>query len=213
MAGSRCGGAVPLTSRPTGPLAPLVLVHPSCHPPARANENCRDALQCCPAQGLPRREVRRQAGELLDAVKLSAAARQRTSAYSGGMRRRLRQDAGWRRCGEGMCASCCLGRSSGCCGATAQRSALGRRLALAGCFSEAPPASCCRSVAIALLGDPLVVYLDEPTTGEGLGGQKRSSMLAAVHPAPAAEVCRALPPLLPDRHGSHQPPPRVGHHR
>jgi ABC-type multidrug transport system ATPase subunit len=54
--------------------------------------------------------VRRQAGELLDAVKLSAAARQRTSAYSGGMRRRL-------------------------------------------------------SVAIALLGDPLVVYLDEPTTG------------------------------------------------
>ncbi|KAL4859820.1 ABC transporter A family member 2 [Chlorella vulgaris] len=61
-------------------------------------------------KGLPMREVRRQAAELLEAVKLGPAANLRTSAYSGGMRRRL-------------------------------------------------------SVAIALLGDPLVVYLDEPTTG------------------------------------------------
>ncbi|EFN57675.1 hypothetical protein CHLNCDRAFT_57211 [Chlorella variabilis] len=61
-------------------------------------------------KGLPKAAVRRQAEELLDSVKLAAAARQRTAAYSGGMRRRL-------------------------------------------------------SVAIALLGDPLVVYLDEPTTG------------------------------------------------
>ena len=61
-------------------------------------------------KGLPVRQVTAQSAELLDAVKLTSASLQRTSTYSGGMRRRL-------------------------------------------------------SVAIALLGDPLLVYLDEPTTG------------------------------------------------
>lgn len=41
-------------------------------------------------QGLPKADAQRQAGELLEKVKLLAAARQRTAAYSGGMRRRLR---------------------------------------------------------------------------------------------------------------------------
>ena len=61
-------------------------------------------------KGLNRSEAARQAEELLENVKLTAAANLRTSSYSGGMRRRL-------------------------------------------------------SVAMSLLGDPLVVYLDEPTTG------------------------------------------------
>ena len=61
-------------------------------------------------KGLRKRELHAQAAELLESVKLTSAARTRTGAYSGGMRRRL-------------------------------------------------------SVALALLGDPLVVYLDEPTTG------------------------------------------------
>jgi ABC-type multidrug transport system ATPase subunit len=41
-------------------------------------------------QGLPRASVERQAEELLESVKLTAAATTRTAAYSGGMRRRLR---------------------------------------------------------------------------------------------------------------------------
>ena len=61
-------------------------------------------------KGLRKKEVLRQADELLESVKLVEAANIKTGAYSGGMRRRL-------------------------------------------------------SVAISLLGDPLVVYLDEPTTG------------------------------------------------
>lgn len=61
-------------------------------------------------KGLPKDDLRRQTEELLEQVRLTPAAGGRTSAYSGGMRRRL-------------------------------------------------------SVALALLGDPLVVFLDEPTTG------------------------------------------------
>jgi ABC-type multidrug transport system ATPase subunit len=61
-------------------------------------------------KGLRKKEVLRQADDLLESVKLVEAANIKTGAYSGGMRRRL-------------------------------------------------------SVAISLLGDPLVVYLDEPTTG------------------------------------------------
>ena len=41
-------------------------------------------------QGLPKGQVEQQVGELLAAVKLTSAGDQRTSAYSGGMRRRLR---------------------------------------------------------------------------------------------------------------------------
>ena len=41
-------------------------------------------------KGLPAADVRRQASQLLESVKLGPAARLRTSAYSGGMRRRLR---------------------------------------------------------------------------------------------------------------------------
>lgn len=51
---------------------------------------CPSLPPSLPLQGLPMREVRRQAAELLEAVKLGPAANLRTSAYSGGMRRRLR---------------------------------------------------------------------------------------------------------------------------
>ncbi|GAX81954.1 hypothetical protein CEUSTIGMA_g9382.t1 [Chlamydomonas eustigma] len=61
-------------------------------------------------KGIYWRHVGKEADDLLERVKLTYAGKQRTSAYSGGMKRRL-------------------------------------------------------SVAIALLGDPKIVYLDEPTTG------------------------------------------------
>lgn len=41
-------------------------------------------------KGMTVKETKMQAYDLLEAVKLTAAANQRTDAYSGGMRRRLR---------------------------------------------------------------------------------------------------------------------------
>eukprot|EP00878_Enallax_costatus_P039861 GHUV01045787.1.p1 GENE.GHUV01045787.1~~GHUV01045787.1.p1 ORF type:complete len:620 (+),score=148.94 GHUV01045787.1:439-2298(+) len=79
-------------------------------------------------KGVKFSQVRQQAAELLERVKLSHASRTRSGSYSGGMKRRL-------------------------------------------------------SVAIALLGDPKIVYLDEPTTGivvmSGISGPELS-MLSGV---------------------------------
>jgi len=73
--------------------------------------NGREHLQLyASVKGISWRDVVDESATLLEKVKLTYAAGQRTSAYSGGMKRRL-------------------------------------------------------SVAIALLGDPKIVYLDEPTTG------------------------------------------------
>ncbi len=77
----------PQQAPPGVPLLLQLWVHQSTHPVSTA-PSFRSP------QGLPKPDVRRQAGELLESVKLTGAAKQRTAAYSGGMRRRLRWGSG-----------------------------------------------------------------------------------------------------------------------
>lgn len=142
-------------------------------------------------QGLPKPDVRRQAGELLESVKLTGAARQRTAAYSGGMRRRLR----WGR--TGRCAW--LGSKFHC--ASALRGV--------GTHIPGPPACLrltrlplpclhlcpARSVALALLGDPLV-RAGVCVRGHGfVGCCTQAGVLLACGCLPALEPPTVLPML------------------
>ena len=80
------------------------------------------------------------AHDLLSRVQLSGAGRVRSSAYSGGMKRRL-------------------------------------------------------SVALALVGDPHVLFLDEPTTGEACGGLGATCLVPGTRPV-AARRCACIDKML-----------------